>query len=121
MEKAMSRTSNSNLHVAGESDGRIVPTKGPNGEGQLSKEGVEGRRPTKENIGQTPMARTQSRFPLYRGWDGVREAARKRGAGFPPVPKKKPGAGLRKVCPHRFGMTPAISRLAHQDMYRKCL
>jgi len=73
----MSRTSNSNLHVAGESDGRIVPTKGPNGEGQLSKEGLEGRRPTKENIGQTPMARTQSRFPLYRRWDGVREAARK--------------------------------------------
>ena len=73
MEKAMSRTSN--MHVAGESDGRIVATKGPNSEGQLWKEGPEGRRPTRENIGQTAMARTHSRIPMFRGLDGVGEVA----------------------------------------------
>src|SRR5438094_721851 len=42
----------SSMHVDGESDGRIVPTKGSNKDGQPSAEGLEGRRPTKENIEQ---------------------------------------------------------------------
>jgi group II intron reverse transcriptase/maturase len=66
----------SDMHVAGESDGRIVPTKGPNSVGKPTGEGPEGRRPTRENIGQTAAARTQSRFPAFRGLDGVREVAR---------------------------------------------
>ncbi len=61
MEKAMSQTSN--MHVTGESDGCVLPTKGPNSEGQFSGEGLEGRRPTRENIGQTAAARTQNRIP----------------------------------------------------------
>jgi RNA-directed DNA polymerase len=37
-------------NVPGESDGRVVPTKGPNnGEHVSPAEGLEGRRPTKEN------------------------------------------------------------------------
>jgi len=75
LEKAMSQKSN--MHVAGESDGCIVPTKGPNPRGQLQGEGLEGRRPTRENVGQTTVARTQSRFPTFRGLDDVREVARK--------------------------------------------
>ncbi len=66
----------SDRHGAGESDGRVVPTKGPNSEGQPTGEGREGRRPTRENTGQTAAARTQSRTPASRGLDGVREAAR---------------------------------------------
>ncbi len=66
----------SNLYVAGESDGRIVPTRGPK-PGATPGEGLEGRRPTRENIGQTAAARTQSQTPASCGLDGVREAARK--------------------------------------------
>ncbi len=71
----MSQTSN--MHVTGESDGCRVPTKGPNSEGQPKGEGPEGRRPTKENIGPTAAAQTQSRTTASYGREGVREAARK--------------------------------------------
>ncbi len=56
----MSRTPD--MHVGGESDGRVLPTKRPNNGGQPLAEGVEGRRPTKENIEQTTAPRTQSRI-----------------------------------------------------------
>ena len=75
MEKAMSQTSN--MHVVGESDGRILPTKGPNSEGQPKGEGLEGRQPTKENTSPTAAARTQSRTTASFGREGVREAAHK--------------------------------------------
>ena len=75
LEKAMSQKSN--MHGGGESDGRVVPTKCPNKGGQPSAEGMEGRRPTKENIGQATAPRTQSRISESSGLLGVREAARK--------------------------------------------
>jgi hypothetical protein len=50
----------SNMHVAGESDGRTVPTKCPNKNGKPLTEGMEGRRPTKENIEQTTASQTHS-------------------------------------------------------------
>ncbi len=44
------------VDVGGESDGREVPTKCPNNGGQPLAEGMEGRRPTKENSEQpTPL------------------------------------------------------------------
>ena len=75
LEKGMS--SKSSTHVGGESDGRIVPTKGSNKDGQPSAERLEGRRPTKENIEQQPSPRTQCRTGESRGLLGVREVARK--------------------------------------------
>jgi RNA-directed DNA polymerase len=63
------------MHVTGESDGGIVPTKGPNSEGQPKGEGLEGRRPTRENVDQTAATRTQGWILASRGLDGVREAA----------------------------------------------
>ena len=60
LEKAMSQKSN--MHAGGESDGCVVPTKCPNKGGQPPAEGVEGRRPTKENIEQATAPRTQSRI-----------------------------------------------------------
>ena len=71
----MSRTSD--MHVDGESDGRVVPTKRPNNGGKPPAEGVEGRRPTKENIEQATAPRTQSRTSATSGLLGVREVARK--------------------------------------------
>ncbi len=65
------------MHVDGESDGRVVPTKCPNNGEQPSAEGMEGRRSTKENIGQTTAPRTQSRIGELSGLLGVREVARK--------------------------------------------
>jgi RNA-directed DNA polymerase len=59
LEKALSHKSN--MHVGGELDGRVVPTKCPNNGGKPPAEGMEGRRPTKENIGQATAPRTQSR------------------------------------------------------------
>jgi RNA-directed DNA polymerase len=74
LEKGMSPTSG--MHAGGESDGRIVPTKGSNKDGQPSAESPEGRRPTKENIEQPTPSRTQSRPGESRGLLGVREVAR---------------------------------------------
>src|SRR3954454_14253430 len=75
LEKAMSHESN--MHGGGESDGCVVPTKYPNNDGQPPAEGVEGRRPTKENAGQATAPRTQSRISESSGLLGVRKAARK--------------------------------------------
>jgi group II intron reverse transcriptase/maturase len=75
LEKAMSHESN--MHGGGESDGCVVPTKCPNNDGQPPAEGVEGRRPTKENAGQATAPRTQSRISELSGLLGVRKAARK--------------------------------------------
>jgi len=74
-EKALSRESD--MHVGGESDGRVVPTRCPNKGGEAPAEGTEGRRPTKENIEQTTAPRTQSRTGELSGLLGVREVARK--------------------------------------------
>ena len=70
-------SSTSRMHDGGESDGRIVPTKGSNKGGQPSAENLEGRGPAKENIEQPTPPRTQSRISEPRGLLGVREAARK--------------------------------------------
>ncbi|HUE88244.1 MAG TPA: group II intron reverse transcriptase/maturase [Vicinamibacterales bacterium] len=71
----MSRTSS--MHVEGESDGRVLPTKGPNADDCQSAEAPEGRRPTKENTEQTTAPRTQSRIRASSGLPGVRGVARK--------------------------------------------
>lgn len=74
--KAMSRTAD--MNGPGESDGRVVPTKGPNNDAwPASAEDVEGRRPTKENTEQPPSSRMQGRPNESRGLPGVREAARR--------------------------------------------
>jgi len=75
LEKAVSQESN--MHAGGESDGCVVPTKCPNKGGQPPAEGMEGRRPTKENIGQSAAPRTQSRISELSDLLGVRKAARK--------------------------------------------
>ena len=75
LEKAMSRESN--MHAGGESDGCVVPTKCPNKDGQPLAEGMEGRRPAKENIEQATAPRTQSRISGGSDLLGVRKAARK--------------------------------------------
>ena len=67
----------SSMHVDGESDGRVVPMKCPNNSGQPPAEGMEGRRPAKENIGQATAPRTQSRISELSDLLGVRKAARK--------------------------------------------
>ena len=65
------------MHVGGESDGCVLPSKCPNNGGRLLAEGTEGRQPTKENIGQATAPRTQSRIGEWSGLLGVRKAARK--------------------------------------------
>jgi group II intron reverse transcriptase/maturase len=73
--KAKSRTPT--MHVDGESDGRVVPTKGPNADDRTSAEAPEGRRPTKENTTQATAPRTQSRISESSALRGVREVARR--------------------------------------------
>jgi hypothetical protein len=52
---------NLDMNVARESDGCEVPAKCPNKDGRLSSaEGMEGRRPTKENTEQTAASQIQS-------------------------------------------------------------
>jgi RNA-directed DNA polymerase len=75
LEKALSPKSNT--HVDGESDGRTVPTKCPNKGEQAPAEGMEGRRPTKENTGQATPPRTRSRTSELSALRGVREVARR--------------------------------------------
>ena len=74
LEKARCRTSD--MYVSGESDSFIVPKKQANKDGgSLSAESVEGRRLTKESVGQLLLDRTQRRASRTRGLLGVREAA----------------------------------------------
>jgi RNA-directed DNA polymerase len=69
---------NSSMNVSGDSDGRVVPAKCPNKDGILSSaEGAEGRRPTKENTGQTAASQMQSWGNVLNGLDRVREAAKR--------------------------------------------
>ena len=72
-EKAMSHKSD--VHVGGKSDGRVVPSRCPNNGESSPAEGMEGRRPIKENIGQTTAPRTQSRISESSGLLDVRKAA----------------------------------------------
>ena len=75
LEKAKRRTPN--MYVDGESDGRIVLTKGPNKDGRPFAEVLEGRRPTTENIQQATASRTQRRTSASSALLGVREVARR--------------------------------------------
>src|SRR5437879_2925427 len=75
LEKAMSRETN--MHADGESDGCVIPTKCSNNGGQPLAEGMEGRRPAKENIEQATAPRTLSRISAGSSLLGVRQAARK--------------------------------------------
>jgi hypothetical protein len=65
------------MHVDGESDGRVLPTKCPNKGEPSPAEDMEGRRPAKENIGQATAPRTQSRISELSDLLGVRKVARK--------------------------------------------
>ena len=65
------------MHAGGESDGCVIPSKCPNNGEQTPAEGMEGRQPTKENIGQATAPRTQSRISEWSDLLGVRKAARK--------------------------------------------
>jgi RNA-directed DNA polymerase len=73
LEKVMSQKSN--MHVCGESDGCVVPTKCSNDGGNPSAEGMEGRLPTEENIVQATAPRTQSRIGELSDLNGVRRVA----------------------------------------------
>lgn len=66
------------MHVTGESDGGVVPTKPVNNDdSESSAESVEGRPPANGNVEQTASPRTPGRVKREsRGLDGVREAAR---------------------------------------------
>jgi hypothetical protein len=75
LEKALS--AKSNMYGEGKSDGRIVPAKCPNNGEQAPAEGMEGRRPPKENLGQANPPRTQSRTGESNDLLGVREVARR--------------------------------------------
>ena len=75
-DKAQGRTADA--HVAGESDGPLVPEKRANKAGPTAAaESVEGRGSTKGNARQATAGRTQGREPASRGLWGVREAARR--------------------------------------------
>ena len=67
----------SNMYVGGESDGRTVPAKCPNKSGKPLAEGMEGRRPTKENIEQTTASQTQNWMNAWSALLGVRKAAKR--------------------------------------------
>jgi hypothetical protein len=76
-KKAKSR--NVDMHVCGESDGLVVPTKRANKAGgyALAAESAEGRRATKGNAPQAHSCRTQSRGCESQGLWRVRQAARR--------------------------------------------
>ena len=75
-KKAKSR--DVDMHVCGESDGLVVPTKRANKVGvyALAAESAEGRRSTKGNAPQAHSRRTQSRGSESQGLWRVRQAER---------------------------------------------
>jgi len=69
---------NLDMNAGRESDGRVLPAKGPNKGGSLSPaEGLEGRRPTKENTGQAAASQMQSWGNALAGLHRVREVAKR--------------------------------------------
>jgi hypothetical protein len=74
---------NVDMHVCGESDGLVVPTKRANKAGAeaLAAESAEGRRSTKGNAPQAHSYRTQSRGCESQGLWRVRQAVSQRAAG----------------------------------------
>jgi len=69
---------NLDMNAGRESDGCVVPAKCPNKGGSPSPaEGMEGRRPTKENTGQTAASQMQSWGNALAGLNRVREAAKR--------------------------------------------
>ena len=70
---------NVDMHVCGESDGLVVPTKRANKAGAeaWAAEFAEGRRATKGNAPQAHLRRTQSRGCESQGLWRVRQAARR--------------------------------------------
>ena len=69
---------NLDKNVGRESDGRVLPTKCPNkGGSSTPAESTEGRRPTKENTGQTAASQIQSWENALAGLHRVREAAKR--------------------------------------------
>jgi len=80
-KKAKSR--NVDVHVCGESDDLIVPTKRVNKVDAyaLAAESAEGRRSTKGNVPQAHSRRTQSRGSESQGLWRVRQAVSQRAAG----------------------------------------
>ena len=69
---------NLDMNAGRESDGRVLPAKGPNKGGSFSPaEGLEGRRPTKENTGQAAASQIQSWGNALAGLHRVREAAKR--------------------------------------------
>jgi hypothetical protein len=92
-KKAKSR--NVDMHVCGESDGLIVPTKRANKVHAyaLAAESAEGRRPAKGNALQAYLRRTQSRGCKSQGLWRVRQA---RAAGRHMNPRQEP----YEVIPH---------------------
>ena len=75
LEKATSYTAS--MHVGGESDEQIVPTKRSNNGEQSLAESVEGSCSTKGNTEEAHTCRTQGREHVSQGLGGVREAARR--------------------------------------------
>jgi RNA-directed DNA polymerase len=69
---------NLDMNAGRESDGCVVPAKCPNKGGRHSPaEGMEGRRPTKENTGQSAACQMQSWGNALAGLNRVREAAKR--------------------------------------------
>ena len=73
------KSRNVDMHVCGESDGLVVPTKRANKAGAyaLAAESAEGRRSTKGNAPQAHSCRTQSRGCESQGLWRVRQAVSK--------------------------------------------
>ena len=74
-EKATGRTSD--RHVAGESDGFVVPAKRANNAGLPAAESVEGRDPAEGNVDQTLHVPDAAPGKHGIGLAGIRQAARK--------------------------------------------
>jgi hypothetical protein len=64
------------MHGEQKSDSSIVATKSVNKPGRPGAELMERREGTKENTGESPASRTQSRGIVIGGLDRVRQAAR---------------------------------------------
>jgi len=73
LEKAISHESS--MHVGGESDEQVVPTKQPNNGERSLAEVAEGSCSTKGNTEEERTLRTQGRECVSQGLRGVREAA----------------------------------------------
>jgi hypothetical protein len=113
---------NLGMNAGRESDGCVVPAKCPNkGGGFTPAEGMEGRRPTKENTGQTAASQIQSWENASAELRRVRGAATRIPSSVSSFALRRHDSAVRAGCASKRPSGSVRGALGNRRPYRDCL